>query len=123
MPLHLMGFVNQTRMPAIYAASDVLVLPSERETWGLVANEALACGRPVILSDAAGSAPDLLDDLSVGRIFRSGDVYGLADALCDIALDPPSPASIHAKSELFNLAAASKGILAAADYVLAGEAH
>src|SRR5262249_39679392 len=50
-PLHMLGFRNQTEMPPVYAAADALVLPSNsEETWGLVANEALACGRPVIVS-------------------------------------------------------------------------
>ncbi|MEM1300698.1 MAG: glycosyltransferase family 4 protein, partial [Pseudomonadota bacterium] len=67
-PLHALGFVNQSRMPEVYASADVLVLPSTgRETWGLVANEALACGRPVVLSDAVGSAPDLGDGVA-GRL-------------------------------------------------------
>src|SRR5581483_11977533 len=67
-PLHPLGFCNQSEMPAAYAAADALVLPSDgRETWGLVANEALACGRPIILSDAVGSGPDLVDDDKIGR--------------------------------------------------------
>ena len=73
--LHLLGFYNQTEMPAAYAAADILVLPSDgRETWGLVANEALACGRPVVLSDAVGAAPDLAADETAGRVFPVGDV-------------------------------------------------
>ena len=48
-PLHMLGFCNQTEMPPAYAAADLLELPSDgRETWGLVANEALACGRPIL---------------------------------------------------------------------------
>ncbi|MDE2462804.1 MAG: glycosyltransferase family 4 protein, partial [Alphaproteobacteria bacterium] len=50
-PLHLLGFRNQSDMPAVYAAANLLVLPSDgRETWGLVVNEALACGCPVLVS-------------------------------------------------------------------------
>lgn len=56
----LLGFVNQARLPEVYAASDCLVLPSSEETWGLVVNEAFACGVPAIVSEQAGCAPDLI---------------------------------------------------------------
>lgn len=52
----LLGFVNQAQLPEIYAASDCLVLPSSEETWGLVVNEAFACGVPAIVSEQAGCA-------------------------------------------------------------------
>jgi glycosyltransferase involved in cell wall biosynthesis len=111
--LHLLGFCNQTEMPAAYAAADILVLPSESETWGLVANEALACGRPVVLSDAVGAAPDLAADKTAGRVFPVGDVAALATVLHDIVKSPPTPAMLAAKSEAYNLAAAADGIQAA----------
>ena len=59
--VRVVGFLNQTQMPRAYAVGDVLCLPSDaRETWGLVINEALACGRPVIVSDAVGCSDDLV---------------------------------------------------------------
>ncbi len=112
--LHHLGFCNQSAMPAAYAASDVLVLPSDGgETWGLVANEALACGRPIILSGAVGSAPDLAGDGRVGRVFPTGNIDALAVALGDILRDPPSRASIAAKSEAYSIGAAVDGIMMA----------
>src|SRR5262249_26163782 len=49
------GFRNQTELPAYYVAADVLVLPSDGgETWGLVVNEAMACGLPAVVSQAVG---------------------------------------------------------------------
>jgi glycosyltransferase involved in cell wall biosynthesis len=84
-PLHLLGFSNQTEMPSAYAAADCLVLPSDgRETWGLVANEALACGRPIIVSDACGCAPDLASDPAVGRTFPVGDLDVLSRAVLEV---------------------------------------
>ena len=51
------GFRNQSELPRYLAAADVLVLPSDAgETWGLVVNEAMACGLPAIVSRAAGCA-------------------------------------------------------------------
>ena len=109
--LHLLGFRNQTEMPAAYAAADCLVLPSERETWGLVANEALACGRPIIVSDACGCAPDLGCDGSVGRTFPTGDPEALARAIGALAAAPPSSSDIAALSRAYSIEAAVAGIL------------
>jgi len=60
--VHLLGFLNQTEMPLAYVLGELLCLISDStETWGLVVNEALACGRPVIVSDTVGCSPDLVD--------------------------------------------------------------
>jgi glycosyltransferase involved in cell wall biosynthesis len=76
------GFVNQTRIPEWYAAADCLVLPSDSfETWGLVVNEGMAAGLPVIVSDAAGCAPDLIDEGANGFAFPLGETAALADRL------------------------------------------
>ncbi len=60
--------------------ADVLVLPSEREPWGLVVNEAMACATAVITSDQGGCAGDLVTD-DCGTVFPNGDENGLAAAL------------------------------------------
>src|SRR5439155_21723233 len=67
-------------------ASDVLVLPSDgRETWGLVVNEAMACGRPAIVSDAAGCCPDMIEEGKTGFVFEMGDVEALAECLIRVS--------------------------------------
>jgi glycosyltransferase involved in cell wall biosynthesis len=73
------GFVNQTLLPAYYHAADILVLPSEAETWGLVVNEAMAAGALPVVSDGVGCVPDLVT--GVGEVFRRADVADLAAAL------------------------------------------
>jgi glycosyltransferase involved in cell wall biosynthesis len=89
-------------------------LPSDaRETWGLVANEALACGRPVVLSDAVGAAPDLAADGTAGRTFAVGDVFGLAESLVAILRFPPKRDEVAARSERYGLSPAADGIEAA----------
>ena len=75
------GFLNQLELGRAYAAADCLVLPSLRESWGLVVNEALATGLPVVVSDAVGSALDLVVPGVTGETFRSTDVDDLAAAL------------------------------------------
>ncbi|GJM09386.1 MAG: hypothetical protein DHS20C11_16620 [Lysobacteraceae bacterium] len=61
----LPGFINQSRLPAVFAMANVLVLPGN-ETWGLVANESLAAGTPVMISKDAGSYPELVEQARVG---------------------------------------------------------
>lgn len=82
------GFVNQSRLPAIYGASDIFVLPSENEPWGLAVNEAMAAGLPVVISSELGCAPDLVADGVNGWTFPAGDIDRLADALRRLAVDP-----------------------------------
>jgi glycosyltransferase involved in cell wall biosynthesis len=76
------GFQNQSRMPSFYAAADLLILPSDhQETWGLVVNEAMACGVPAVVSDAVGCGPDLIETGRTGAVFPLGDVAALAAAV------------------------------------------
>jgi glycosyltransferase involved in cell wall biosynthesis len=76
------GFRNQSELPACYAAADALVLPSDgRETWGLVVNEAMACGTPAIVSQSCGSCADLVQDDITGYKFAMGDTTALAKCI------------------------------------------
>ncbi len=70
-------FRNQSDMPCLYRMGDVFVLPSNRETWGLAVNEAMACSRAAIVSDACGCAPELMQDGKTGFVFRSEDEHDL----------------------------------------------
>jgi glycosyltransferase involved in cell wall biosynthesis len=76
--VHLVGFVNQTELPVYYAAADIFVLPSRYETWGLVLNEAMACGLPGIVSDTCGAAYDMIIDGKTGYSYTMGDVEQLS---------------------------------------------
>jgi len=58
------------RVPETLALADVLVLPSLSEPWGLVVNEAMACGMPVVVSDRCGCAPDLVKNHQNGYVFN-----------------------------------------------------
>lgn len=110
-PLHMLGFCNQTEMPGAYAAADVLVLPSTgRETWGLVANEALACGRPIVLSDAVGCAPDLARDPRAGRTFPLGHTQACGAALREVLAGSPDRIAIAELSDRHSLETAAAGI-------------
>lgn len=77
--IHFVPFQNQSRMPVVYRLGDVMCLPSAGpgETWGLAVNEAMACGRPVIVSDKVGCARDLVSDESTGYIHKANSVESL----------------------------------------------
>jgi glycosyltransferase involved in cell wall biosynthesis len=75
------GFINQGELPRIYAASDVFVLPAEDEPWGLIVNEVLCAGLPVVVSSEVGCVPDLVKDGLNGFHMRAGDVPSLVRAL------------------------------------------
>ncbi|MCH9014179.1 MAG: glycosyltransferase family 4 protein [Gemmatimonadetes bacterium] len=79
--VYFFGFRNRLELPKFYAASDIFVLPSLRETWGMVVNEALCFGLPVIVSDQVGSAEDLVRHGYNGLIFPNGNVEALASSI------------------------------------------
>ena len=79
--IRLLGFRNQSELPALYRLSDVFVLPSLVEPWGLVVNEAMNAGCAVVISDRVGCAPDLVEDGVNGKVYPANDARALADAL------------------------------------------
>lgn len=86
--VHFLGFQNQSRMPVVYRLGDVFVLPSRGpgETWGLAVNEAMACGRPVVVTSRVGCAPDLVDEQN-GAVVPPESPRVLRDALCNVLDD------------------------------------
>jgi glycosyltransferase involved in cell wall biosynthesis len=85
--LLLAGDVDWERIVELYVAADVFALLSERETWGVVVNEAAACGLPLVLSERVGAAHDLLRDGENGTLVAAGDVAAAATAFRSLAAD------------------------------------
>lgn len=85
--VHFVGFKNQSELPLYYAISDLFVMPSKGDTWGLVVNEAMNFALPVIVSDAVGSSLDLVKDGENGYVFRAGDVEDLSGRLSELIND------------------------------------
>jgi glycosyltransferase involved in cell wall biosynthesis len=89
-----LGHVPRSDLPPLYAAADTLVLPSLatatfREPWGLVVNEAMHQGTPVIASDAVGAAAGgLVADGRTGFVVPAGDAAALAARLTALATSP-----------------------------------
>src|SRR6267154_2512296 len=79
--VRFLGFVNQSALPAVYTAADLMVLPSEYEPFAVVVNEASCCGCPVAASDRVGAATDLIAPVNPNFIFPCGDVSALTGLL------------------------------------------
>jgi glycosyltransferase involved in cell wall biosynthesis len=86
--VHFAGFRNQTELPAFYDLCDVFVLPSDNEAWGLVLNEVMNAGKPVVASDQVGAAADLIQEGVNGHVFPAGDVAALRSRIASILADP-----------------------------------
>ena len=77
--IHFLGHQGIDEIPKLYGISDILVLPSISEPWGLVVNEAMACGCAIIVSDKCGCAKDLVQ--GNGIIVQGGNFDSLIEAL------------------------------------------
>jgi len=93
------GFLNQSEISRAYVAADALVLPSDTgETWGLVCNEAMACGTPAIVSEQVGCAGDLVVDDLTGAVVPFAAPERIADVLSRWSRDPSAHAARSARA-------------------------
>ncbi len=79
------GFAQREQLAAYYALADVFVFPTHTDPWGLVVNEAMACGVPVICSNVAGCVADLVEDRWNGRVVCAGEISQLASVMEELA--------------------------------------
>lgn len=97
-----LGKVPHNKIAALIARAVALVLVSTSEQWGLVINEAVACGVPVIVSDAVGARDALVRNLVNGFVIEGGNEPGLTRAMLTISRDrqqfASTDAEIHAAS-------------------------
>ena len=84
LPVKFMGYLSGKRLSQAYASADIFVFPSGLETFGLVVNEAMAAGLPVVASRVGGVA-DIVSEGVNGYTFRSGDTAMLLDGVRKIA--------------------------------------
>jgi glycosyltransferase involved in cell wall biosynthesis len=101
--IHFIDFQNQSQMPLLYRVADVFVLPSSGpgETWGLSVNEAMACGKPIIVSNKCGCAQDLINEN--GYVFSFEKKNELKKILCSFINNPEKVNTFGEKSkELIN---------------------
>jgi len=112
--LHL-GFQPTQRLIELYALAERAVVPSRAETWGVSVNEALACGCPVVATDAVGAAYDLIEDGVNGYVVPEGDVAALAAALIASRPDAGANRRIDHWSYEFGAEQFAEGIALALD--------
>lgn len=82
------GFQAPDDLPHFFQRADIFVLPSRYDGWGVVVNQALGAGLPIICSDAVGAAHDLIEPGVNGCIIPGGDADALRDALIQYLKDP-----------------------------------
>jgi len=96
--IRFLGFRNQTELPQFYDLCDVFVLPSIDEPWGLVVNEVMNAGRPVIVTDQVGCYPDLVHDGVNGFVYPAFNVDALTQCLRRLIEDPALRATMGENS-------------------------
>lgn len=123
------GFLNQSEIPLAYAAADCLVLPSDAgETWGLVVNEAMACGRPAIVSDLVGCRQDLVEEGITGLSSPCGEAAALAAQMRKMAAHPENAKNMGAAArrrvfESYSVDVAADGVMQAVRRTASPQKH
>lgn len=122
-PVVFAGFLNQSQIVDAYVACDMLVMPSNHgETWGLVVNEAFACGRPAIVSSLVGCSRDLVIDGQTGYIFPFGDWNRLATLISQCTMEkeklPKMGANARQLIQSYAPLKAAEGIASAANWLV-----
>ena len=79
------GYMHYDVLPAYYGLAGTFILPSAIEPWGLVVNEAMAAGLPVLVSDRCGCAPELVEEGRNGFTFSPYDIEAIANAMLKVS--------------------------------------
>jgi glycosyltransferase involved in cell wall biosynthesis len=111
--VRFLGFQNQSQLSRFYHAADMLVLPSDRETWGLVVNEALHHGLPCIVSEGVGCAADLIEPGATGETFACGSATCLTEAITralSLVKQPETRTNCRKKVAAYTVGSAAAGI-------------
>lgn len=82
--VHWPGFVQYSDLPKYYGLASAFVMPSTTEQWGLVVNEAMASGLPVLVSQTAGCRYDLVEDKRNGYLFDPFNINDIARAMSEM---------------------------------------
>lgn len=86
--VHIFDFVQKDTIPYFYAVADIFVLPSTEEVWGLVLNEAMACGLPVVSTNKVGASVDLIQNGINGFVVEPKNEAQLCESINKIIMDP-----------------------------------
>jgi 1,2-diacylglycerol 3-alpha-glucosyltransferase len=117
------GFAHREELPDFYALAHALVFPTYSDTWGMVVNEAMLSGLPVIATNVAGCVADLVRDGWNGFVVSPGDVSQLASAMTRLANDFTLRTEMGSKSrqrvEAYSPQAWAEGLINALEHVCA----
>jgi 1,2-diacylglycerol 3-alpha-glucosyltransferase len=112
------GFSQREDLASLYALAEALVLPTHSDPWGLVVNEAMACGLPIIVTDVAGCSADLVDDGWNGFVVPPQSPEELSHAIDSLAKNSPLRQQMSAHSleriQHYSPEACAAGLAAAA---------
>jgi 1,2-diacylglycerol 3-alpha-glucosyltransferase len=112
------GFAQREDLAGYYALAEFLVLPTHSDPWGLVVNEAMACGLPIIVSSVAGCVADLVEDGWNGYVVPPRDMEKLSVAINSLVLQPDLKREMSAHSleriRDYSPEACARGLAAAA---------
>jgi glycosyltransferase involved in cell wall biosynthesis len=115
------GFAHREQLAVYYALADALVFPTHTDPWGLVVNEAMACGIPIVATDAGGCVQDLVQEGWNGYVVPKNAPGKLSEALAKIACVPELSSSMGTRSaqriEQNSPPACAAGFVAAMDAV------
>jgi glycosyltransferase involved in cell wall biosynthesis len=118
------GFVQREGLPEFYALADGLIFPTHSDTWGLVVNEAMSCGLPIIASDVAGCLADLVQDGWNGFVIPPVDSFQLTAAMVRLAGDAGLRIEMGSRSrervQAYSPAAWAEGLVKVVESVCAG---
>ncbi len=98
--VRFLGNRPHEELPALIAAADIMVLPSEREGLATVWIEALACGTPIVVPDVGG-AREVVDRTAAGRI-APRDPEAIAEAISSLLANPPAPEDVREAAGRFS---------------------
>jgi glycosyltransferase involved in cell wall biosynthesis len=116
--VHFAGAQPYERVPHFYALADVLALPTFSDAWGLVVNEAFACGVPAVVSRVAGCCADLVIEGETGFTVERNDTEKLKQALLRLLSDDELRLRMGARCRQFiprySIEACARGLLASA---------
>ncbi len=112
------GFTQREQLAELYALAEALVFPTHTDPWGLVVNEAMACGSPIIASEVAGCVADLVRDEDNGFVVPPRDGTRLLSAMRKVLSSPKRAAEMGVRSaariQAFTPEACAEGIVSAA---------
>jgi glycosyltransferase involved in cell wall biosynthesis len=92
------GFAQREDLAGLYALAETLVLPTHSDPWGLVVNEAMACGLPIVVSSVAGCSADLVEDGWNGYVVPPRDSEKLSVAIDSLLRQPELKQTMSAHS-------------------------